>query len=124
MRYSLLDHLSCPACRASLTCLTHTESALSMPEGLFPDGARVSAGPGVGPVPQWKTTTLLTALLDRLSTSPAASERGRQMEVQTGLLICGECGRWFPIEGGIPELLPDHLRDAHRESALFTQAIA
>ena len=37
------------------------------------------------------------------------------MEVESGLLVCGECGRWFPIDGGIPELLPDHLRDAARE---------
>ena len=122
MRYSLLDHLGCPSCRAPLACLTHTESAVSFPESLFPDGTRISPGPGVGPSPAWKTSTALTALLDRLAARPAPPERGRQMEVQTGLLVCGECGRWFPIEGGIPELLPDHLRDSVRESALFALA--
>jgi SAM-dependent methyltransferase len=93
-----------------------------MPEGLFPDGTRVSGGPGLGPVPAWTTPTTLTALLDRLSTPAGPPERGRQMEVQTGLLVCGACGRWFPIEGGIPELLSDHLRDAKREAALFKTA--
>src|SRR5262245_59803558 len=122
MRYSLLDHLACPACHSPLACITHAESAASMPEGLFPDGSRVSGGPGLGPSPTWTTTTALTALLDRHAAPPAAAERGRQVEVQTGLLVCGSCGRWFPIEGGIPELLPDHLRDAARESALFATA--
>jgi SAM-dependent methyltransferase len=40
------------------------------------------------------------------------------VEIESGLLVCGQCGRWFPIERGIPELLPDHLRDWPRELAL------
>ena len=94
-----------------------------MPAGLFPDGTRVSAGVGVGPVPSWRSTTPLTSLLGRHAAAPAPPERGRGMEVESGLLVCGECGRWFPIEGGIPELLPDHLRDANREAALFAGVI-
>jgi uncharacterized protein YbaR (Trm112 family)/SAM-dependent methyltransferase len=124
MRYSLLDHLSCPSCHAPLACFTRTESAVSMPEGLFPDGTRVSAGPGLGPVPASSASTPLAALLTQLATPAAAPARGRAMEVQQGLLVCGACGRWFPIDGGIPELLPDHLRDARREAALFGAALA
>jgi uncharacterized protein YbaR (Trm112 family)/2-polyprenyl-3-methyl-5-hydroxy-6-metoxy-1,4-benzoquinol methylase len=36
--------------------------------------------------------------------------------VSFGVLTCG-CGRWFPIEREIPELLPDHLRDWHKDLA-------
>jgi uncharacterized protein YbaR (Trm112 family)/SAM-dependent methyltransferase len=119
MRYSLLDLIACQQCFGPLTCLTHTEAPISMPPGLFPDGTRVSAGPGVGPVPTWRTATALSQLLDRVSQPAAPSERSRAFEVATGLLICGGCGRWYPIEGTIPELLPDHLRDLAREARLF-----
>jgi uncharacterized protein YbaR (Trm112 family)/SAM-dependent methyltransferase len=124
MRYSIIEHLACPSCHGALVCFVHGESPLAMPAGLFPDGSRVSAGTGVGPVPAWRAATPLTAILDRLATPPAPAERGREHEVQSGLFICGECGRWFPIEGGIPELLPDHLRDAQREAAIFTAVTA
>jgi uncharacterized protein YbaR (Trm112 family)/SAM-dependent methyltransferase len=122
MRYSLLDHLACPACHGALVCYTQRESAIEMPAGLFPDGTRVSSGAGLGPTPPWHVATALTALLDRLAQKPAGPERGRACEVQSGLLICGACGRWFPIDGGIPELLPDHLRDAEREASIVAEA--
>jgi len=124
MRYSLLEHLACPSCHGALVCLVHTESPITMPAGLFADGARVNAAPGVGPAPAWRAATALTTLLDRLATAAAPPERGRAFEVQSGLLVCGECARWFPIEGSIPELLPDHLRDATREDAIFSAVTA
>lgn len=40
------------------------------------------------------------------------------IEVKEGLLVCEECGRWYPIGravDGIPELLPDDLRDKEEE---------
>jgi SAM-dependent methyltransferase/uncharacterized protein YbaR (Trm112 family) len=78
----------------------------------------------LGPIPEWKTSTALGALLNRLASPAAPAERGRDVEVESGLLVCGACGRWFPIEGGLPELLPDHLRDADRERRLFDLATA
>ena len=94
-----------------------------MPAGLFPDGARVSPGPGVGPVPASpRDAAHLPAR--SLAARGAAPERGREVESRHGLLVCGSCGRWYPIDGGIPELLPDHLRDATRERALFDAALA
>ena len=124
MRYSLLDHLACPTCHEELVCVTHTEAAASMPPGLFPDGARISPGPGIGPLPAGRHETPLATLLASLAAAPAAPERGRDVDLVTGLLVCGACGRWYPIDGGIPELLPDHLRDATRERALFDAALA
>jgi SAM-dependent methyltransferase len=62
-------------------------------------------------------------MLDRLALPAAPPERGREVEVDSGLLVCGSCARWFPIERTIPELLPDHLRDEAREAGLFATAI-
>jgi uncharacterized protein YbaR (Trm112 family)/SAM-dependent methyltransferase len=124
MRYSLLDHLACPTCHGPLVVVTHTEVPASMPPGLFPDGTRVSPGPGVGPAPDWHRATPLTSLLTTLAGRAAAPERGRDVDVAAGLLVCGGCGRWYPIDGGIPELLPDHLRDPARERSIFDTVLA
>jgi SAM-dependent methyltransferase/uncharacterized protein YbaR (Trm112 family) len=95
-----------------------------MPAGLFPDGTRVASGPGVGPIPSMLPVTPLTSVLRSLAGPAAAAERGRDVDIVTGLLVCGGCGRWYPLAGSIPELLPDHLRDAARERALFDAALA
>lgn len=42
------------------------------------------------------------------------------VEVDAGLLVCPECGRWYPIGSAvetIPELLPDDLRERDRDLA-------
>jgi uncharacterized protein YbaR (Trm112 family) len=33
-------------------------------------------------------------------------------EIDEGVLLCGRCGRWYPIIETIPRMLPDDLRDA------------
>ena len=41
-----------------------------------------------------------------------------RMEVDEGLLVCPECGRWYPIGSAvetIPEMLPDDLREQDRD---------
>ncbi|HLP61781.1 MAG TPA: methyltransferase domain-containing protein [Candidatus Deferrimicrobium sp.] len=40
-----------------------------------------------------------------------ATQKDDDAEIRDGLLVCNSCGRWFPVCGLIPELLPDHLRD-------------
>jgi uncharacterized protein YbaR (Trm112 family) len=40
------------------------------------------------------------------------------IEVASGLLVCSECGRWYPIGSAvetIPEMLPDDLRERERD---------
>ena len=40
------------------------------------------------------------------------------IEVDAGLLVCPECGRWYPIGSAvetIPEMLPDYERDKERD---------
>lgn len=118
MRYSLLDQLRCPACLRPLLCVTVTEVASAMPEGRTASGTRVSSGPGVGPAPTWPVSNAFTNTLDRLAGPAAPSSRSNGVEVESGLLVCS-CERWFPIEGQIPELLPDHLRDEARDKSLL-----
>jgi uncharacterized protein YbaR (Trm112 family) len=40
------------------------------------------------------------------------------VEVREGVLVCPECGRWYPIGNNvetIPELMPDDLREREKE---------
>jgi uncharacterized protein YbaR (Trm112 family)/SAM-dependent methyltransferase len=123
VRYALLDYLACPVCHDELACIGTEETPSVMPAEVFPVGRRVSRGPGVGPAPAWPRGGRLASLLTAAATPAASPERGREVEVASGLLVCGTCGRWFPIERTIPELLPDHLRDALRERPLFEAAV-
>lgn len=36
-------------------------------------------------------------------------------EVSEGLIVCGKCGRWYPIIDEIPHMLPDELRDKRED---------
>jgi uncharacterized protein YbaR (Trm112 family) len=40
------------------------------------------------------------------------------LEVREGLLLCSECGRWYPIGSSVetvPELMPDELREREKD---------
>ncbi len=34
-----------------------------------------------------------------------------EIEIETGILFCSQCKRWFPITETIPQMLPDEYRD-------------
>lgn len=36
-------------------------------------------------------------------------------EIVEGIIVCPKCLRWFPIRNGIPEMLPDELRNKKEE---------
>jgi SAM-dependent methyltransferase/uncharacterized protein YbaR (Trm112 family) len=61
-------------------------------------------------------------LLRRYAAVPAPVERNFAVEVEHGLLVCQACSRWFPIDGCLPELLPDHLRDHDRDAHFLKQS--
>ena len=81
MRYSLLDYLACPICHDELACIVTEEVPSVMPAALFPDGQRVGAGTGVGPVPTWSRGGRLAALLTQAAPAAVNPERGREVEV-------------------------------------------
>jgi len=41
------------------------------------------------------------------------------VKIETGVLLCQKCNRWFPIYEAIPHLLPDTQRDLKKEVARF-----
>jgi uncharacterized protein YbaR (Trm112 family)/SAM-dependent methyltransferase len=47
------------------------------------------------------------------------ADSGRGLSVVQGALVCSACARAYPIIDGIPELLPDPLRDSGREAEFF-----
>jgi uncharacterized protein YbaR (Trm112 family) len=42
-------------------------------------------------------------------------------EIVHGVIICDKCGRWYPIEDEIPEMLPDDLREKERDLAFLRE---
>src|SRR6187399_3270638 len=111
MRYGLLDVAGCQHCHTPLTAFTATEQPSEMPQALQPAASRVSPGPGIGPVPPGPETPLRAAL-ERHASPASDPARNFLVEIDDGLLICGTCGRWYPVSKQLPEILPDHLRDA------------
>lgn len=123
MRYSLIDIVACAHCHGELACWTHAELTAPVPAGPWRPGTRVSAGPGLGPVAS-PGEGEHARILQRCASAPADSQRNFEVEVAEGLLLCGGCGRWYPIDGQIPEILPDHLRDGSRDAAIFQRSAA
>lgn len=117
MRYSLLNFVSRPSSSNELVCVSVKEAAAPIEHYRFQPSSRVSQpGALVGPLPQQITSAHpIAGLLSALATPPAEPDRNLQVEVETGLLICPDTGRWYPIRGFIPEILPDHLRDLQHD---------
>lgn len=119
MRYALLDLVACQSCHAPLTSFTARECPSEMPQGILPGAARVAAGAGIGPPPAGMHATPLAASLTQHARAATDPNRNFTVDVEEGLLICAGCGRWYPIIGQLPEILPDHLRNAERDLTFF-----
>jgi len=131
MRYALLDFLACQACHSQLACFTARERSASISAGPFNPGARVSAGPGLGPLPPSNGAAGATAAaaarmraFAQFATAPADQKRNFEVEIVSGVLLCAGCGRWYPIAGELPEVLPDHLRDVDRDLEVIRESAA
>jgi SAM-dependent methyltransferase/uncharacterized protein YbaR (Trm112 family) len=119
MRYGLLDLAGCQHCHSALTSFTVSERESAMPQGLLPAAARVAGGRGVGPLPASARPTPLNRMLARHAGAAADPARNLAVEIEEGLLICGDCDRWYPITGQLPEILPEHLRNTDRDLAFL-----
>jgi uncharacterized protein YbaR (Trm112 family) len=49
--------------------------------------------------------------LDKQDLELEVGERAEDGEIVSGTLTCTECGETYPIEDGIPNLLPPDMRD-------------
>lgn len=54
---------------------------------------------------------ILCCPVDKEELELAVVERDEDGDVLEGTLTCSECGEEYPIEGGIPNLLPPDLRE-------------
>src|SRR4051794_39663008 len=119
MRYALLDYIRCPECGDGLACFVSREAPTPILQSVAPAASRApAAGQTFAPSPIFAARTPLANRLTELG-GAAAPARNREVAVESGLLICGGCGRYFPILETLPELLPDHLRDIARDAALL-----
>jgi len=49
-------------------------------------------------------------------------EECHKWEIETGVIYCPTCGRWYPIIEEMPRMLPDELRDEEEELAFLESA--
>lgn len=96
MKYRLMDLLACPICK-NFPLELHVFRTRRIEVELKPSRCEIYCG-------------FSSKHLDELEGEPACRECW-QVEILDGLIFCGECGRWYPIEDEIPRMLPDDLRD-------------
>src|SRR5579872_4932861 len=97
MRYALLSYVCCPECRGELACFVTREVPTSISTFVAERAPRAPiAGAAFAVAPSSRASTPLTAFLRAHAGAPAP-ERNRETAVESGLLICGECARWFLI---------------------------
>jgi len=101
----LLRFLKCPACSGRLTFMSMEAPGLEH-KGKYVILDNHSAN---------QETIQFSRYLVEMKVNAEFSYPGEEDEFRQGLLACGDCGRWYPLENYIPELLPDHLRDWRRD---------
>jgi SAM-dependent methyltransferase/uncharacterized protein YbaR (Trm112 family) len=107
----LLNFILCPFCRGELTCLGFKEIKIE-DNNSFNDNFKNRKGAVIDQTLHFKKKTGLAKILTRYSHSP---ETNKKLDIAKGLLICEECGHWYPLSNFVPELLPDHLRDWEKD---------
>lgn len=122
MRYSLVSFLACPVCHGDLATVVLKECPAAIPVRSRAESSLVpTEGAIVAPIGPYKTPGAIGPVLKRYASSAAPAARDYAVEVETGLLVCLVCARWFPVRGFLPELLPDHLRDREDEGRFFDE---
>ena len=54
---------------------------------------------------------VLCCPMDKSELELEVDDRADDEEILAGTLVCSECGERYPIEDGIPNLLPPDMRD-------------
>ena len=105
MKYRLMDLLACPMCKHfPLKLIVFEEVEIERPERI----RRCELYCGYN-----------QAMLKDISELSCDDCWSR--EIVSGILICEECGRWYPIEEEIPRMLPDDLRDRNKDLSFLSR---
>lgn len=100
MKYRLMDLLICPICKHFPLAL-HVFEMREIEQISKPKRCEIYCG-------------YEASRVDELTNEPNCAECWRK-EIVTGLLTCGGCSRWYPIQDEIPRMLPDDMRDKNRD---------
>ncbi|RLF16168.1 MAG: Trm112 family protein [Thermoprotei archaeon] len=104
MKYRLMDLLACPICkRFPLQLVVFQENLYEKPERIPSRTCEEYCG--------W--------LRKWVKEGKGNCHECFAREVAEGILICDNCGRWYPIIEEIPHMLPDDLRDAKEDRAFL-----
>jgi|GEM_PF-5492178 len=126
MRLNLLDFLLCPGCGRPFHCspfeikpvepdFGHYCRFWCAAKSLAIEGAASPQRPGL-PAPAERLSFARPDAVDREDCRLC-----HKSDVVEGFLVCPECRKVYPVSDGIPEVLPDSLRDRARESAFIAK---
>ncbi len=102
MKYKLVDILACPECK-NYPLELHVEEASNIKNKMQSNTK-----------PECELfCSYLNKDVKSLNGAPCAE--CNSIDIKKGYFVCNKCNRWYPILDGIPELLPDYMRDAKRE---------
>ena len=109
MRYKLVDVLACPECKNFPLELHVIEASKNHNEV-----SNIKNELQSNTKPECELfCSYLNKYTKSLTSAPCAE--CNMIDIKKGYLVCDKCNRWYPILDGIPELLPDYLRDDRRE---------
>lgn len=106
MKYRLLDLLACPICKKFPLKHIVIEEAETTLKTEVPSKPFCELYCG-----------FLGVRLEGKVETPC--EECFKREIVTGVLYCGSCGRWYPVDEEIPRMLPDELREEKYEVAFL-----
>ncbi len=105
MKYRLVDLLACPMCRHfPLELVVIEEKVYEREVKIEKPACELYCG-------------LLRKPVKEAGETPC--EECLKKEVVTGVLICSQCNRWYPIIDEIPRMLPDELRRESEDVAFL-----
>ncbi|RLF14677.1 MAG: Trm112 family protein [Thermoprotei archaeon] len=104
MKYRLLDLLACPICKHFPLRLIVIETK-EYPERELPFEKPLCE----------LFCSFLNRDVEKEKKEEYPCEKCIKLEVVTGVLVCSQCNRWYPIIEEIPRMLPDDLRDKEED---------
>ncbi|MCS7126118.1 MAG: Trm112 family protein [Aigarchaeota archaeon] len=105
MKYRLMDLLACPICKKfPLNLIVFMEEEIKPPHKIV-------------------RCELFCAYhnIDLSNQVSTDCEKCYSREIRDGLIFCGNCNRWYPIEEEIPRMLPDELRNKNDDISFLNK---